>query len=423
MTPGAFIAKWRAAELKERSAAQEHFIDLCRLLGEPTPAEADPSGERYCFERGARKDTGGDGWADVWKRHCFAWEYKGRRANLDAAFDQLRQYALALENPPLLIVSDMARFRIRTHWTNSVSETHEFTLDDLAEAAVRDKLKWAMSDPERLRPGESRQALTERAAATFARLAWALRGRGHGSQAVAHFVNRLVFCMFAEDVGLLPDRMFTRMLEQARKRPEEFAALARDLFGAMSTGGRIGFEPVAWFNGGLFDDDATALPLERSEIETALAAAALDWSEIDPSILGTLFERGLDPDKRSQLGAHYTDRDKIMRIVEPVVVRPLLAEWEAVKAGIAADLGRAEAARSRAAGTRQRARAEKRLRGFLEGLRRFTVLARPAARATSCIWRCTRSRTWSTGRNWKPRRWGFSGPFRRSARPTSGGWS
>ena len=374
MTPGAFIAKWRAAELKERSAAQEHFIDLCRLLGEPTPAEADPSGERYCFERGARKDTGGDGWADVWKRHCFAWEYKGRRANLDAAFDQLRQYALALENPPLLIVSDMARFRIRTHWTNSVSETHEFTLDDLAEAAVRDKLKWAMSDPERLRPGESRQALTERAAATFARLAWALRERGHGSQAVAHFVNRLVFCMFAEDVGLLPDRMFTRMLEHAHRRPEEFAALARDLFGAMSTGGRIGFEPVAWFNGGLFDDDATALPLERSEIETALAAAALDWSEIDPSILGTLFERGLDPDKRSQLGAHYTDRDKIMRIVEPVVVRPLLAEWEAVKAGIAADLERAEAARSKAAGTRQRARAERRLRGFLEGLRRFTVL-------------------------------------------------
>ena len=374
MTPGAFIAKWRAAELKERSAAQEHFIDLCRLLGEPTPAEADPSGERYCFERGARKDTGGDGWADVWKRHCFAWEYKGRRANLDAAFDQLRQYALALENPPLLIVSDMARFRIRTHWTNSVSETHEFTLDDLAEAAVRDKLKWAMSDPERLRPGESRQALTERAAATFARLAQALRERGHGSQAVAHFVNRLVFCMFAEDVGLLPDRMFTRMLEQARKRPEEFAALARDLFGAMSTGGRIGFEPVDWFNGGLFDDDATALPLERSEIETALAAAALDWSEIDPSILGTLFERGLDPDKRSQLGAHYTDRDKIMRIVEPVVVRPLLAEWEAAKAGIAADLGRAEAARSRAAGTRQRARAKRRLRGFLERLRRFTVL-------------------------------------------------
>ena len=373
MTPGEFIAKWRASELKERSAAQEHFIDLCRLLGEPTPAEADPTGERYCFERGARKDTGGDGWADVWKRHCFAWEYKGRHADLDAAFNQLRQYALALENPSLLIVSDMARFRIRTNWTNSVSLTHEFGLDDLADAATRDKLKWAMSDPDRLRPGESRQALTERAAATFAVLAQSLRERGHEPQAVAHFVNRLVFCMFAEDVGLLPADMFTRMLQQARKQPEEFAAMARALFGAMATGGLVGFEAVAWFNGGLFDDDA-ALPLAKSEIETTLEAAALDWSEIDPSILGTLFERGLDPDKRSQLGAHYTDRDKIMRIVEPVVVRPWLAEWQAVKAEIAGRLERAGAARSRSARTQQRGQAERRLRAFLERLREFTVL-------------------------------------------------
>ena len=373
MTPGEFIAKWRASELKERSAAQEHFIDLCRLLGESTPAEADPTGESYCFERGARKDTGGDGWADVWKRHCFAWEYKGKHADLDAAFNQLRQYALALENPPLLIVSDMARFRIRTNWTNSVSLTHEFGLDDLADAAIRDKLKWAMSDPERLRPGESRQALTERAAATFAVLAQSLRERGHEPQAVAHFVNRLVFCMFAEDVGLLPADMFTRMLQQARKQPEEFAAMARALFGAMATGGLVGFEAVAWFNGGLFDDDA-ALPLAKSEIETTLEAAALDWSEIDPSILGTLFERGLDPDKRSQLGAHYTDRDKIMRIVEPVVVRPWLAEWEAEKTEIAGRLERANAAKSQAARTQQRGQAERRLRAFLERLREFTVL-------------------------------------------------
>ena len=373
MTPGEFIAKWRDSELKERSGSQEHFIDLCRLLGEPTPAEADPTGDRYCFERGARKDTGGDGWADVWKRHHFAWEYKGRQANLDAAFAQLRQYALALENPPLLIVSDMARFRIRTNWTNSVSETHEFVLDDLADAAVRDKLKWAMSDPERLRPGESRQALTERAAATFADLAQSLRERGHAPQSVAHFVNRLVFCMFAEDVGLLPNDMFTRMLEQARQRPDEFAALARDLFGAMSTGGRVGFEAVDWFNGGLFDDDA-ALPLTRAEIETTLEAASLDWSEIDPSILGTLFERGLDPDKRAQLGAHYTDRNKIMRIIEPVIVRPWLVEWERTKLELAAGLERADAAKSRAARTRRHALVDQRLRVFLERLRNFKVL-------------------------------------------------
>ena len=373
MTPGAFIAKWRAVELNERSASQSHFIDLCRMLGEPTPTDADPTGEWYCFERGARKDTGGDGWADVWKRGCFAWEYKGRHANLDAAFNQLRQYALALENPPLLIVSDMARFRIRTNWTNSVSETHEFTLDDLADGATRDKLKWAMSEPERLRPGETRQAVTERAAATFAELAQSLRNRGHDPQTVAHFVNRLVFCMFAEDVGLLPGNMFTRMLEHARGQPEGFADLARDLFGAMSTGGRIGFEAVAWFNGGLFDDDTT-LPLDREGVETALRAAALDWSEIDPSILGTLFERGLDPDKRSQLGAHYTDRDKIMRIVEPVIVRPLLAEWETAKGGIAGMVERADGAGSRSAQTRLRRQADRALRTFLERLRGFTVL-------------------------------------------------
>ena len=373
MTPGEFIAKWRASELKERSAAQEHFIDLCRLLGEPTPAEDDPTGERYCFERGARKDSGGDGWADVWKRHCFAWEYKGKRADLDDAFSQLRQYALALENPPLLIVSDMARFRIRTNWTNSVSATYEFALEDLADAAVRDQLRWAMSDPDRLRPGETRQTLTERAAATFAELAQALRERGHEPQEVAHFVNRLVFCMFAEDVGLLPQNLFTRMLEQARLRPNGFAAMARTLFGAMATGGLVGFEPVARFNGGLFDDDA-ALSLEQPEIETALAAAALDWSEIDPSILGMLFERGLDPDKRAQLGAHYTDRNKIMLIVEPVVVRPLLAEWQTAKAAIATWLERSEAAGSTAAQTRHRARAERLLAEFLARLRGFTVL-------------------------------------------------
>ena len=373
MTPGEFIAKWHASELKERSAAQEHFIDLCRLLNERTPAEADSTGDWYCFERGARKDIGGDGWADVWKRHHFAWEYKGKHANLDAAFNQLRQYALALENPPLLIVSDMVRFRIRTNWTNSVSETHEFTLDDLTDGVTRDKLKWAMSDPERLRPGETRQTLTERAAATFASLAQSLREHGHEPQAVAHFVNRLVFCMFAEDVGLLQGNMFTRMLEHARQRPEDFAVLARDLFGAMATGGRIGFETVAWFNGGLFDND-TALPLNKAEIETTLKASALDWSEIDPSILGTLFERGLDPSKRSQLGAHYTDRDKIMRIIEPVVIRPWLAEWEMAKIRIASSLERQAIARSSAAQSRRRREAERLLGEFLKRLRAFTVL-------------------------------------------------
>ena len=373
MTPYAFIDKWRASTLTERSASHQHFLDLCELLDEPKPAEADPTGEAYCFERGARKDTGGDGWADVWKRHHFAWEYKGKRADLDAAFAQLRLYALALENPPLLIVSDMLRFRIRTNWTNCVSKTYEFGLDDLADAATRDRLKWAFSDPERLRPGETRQSLTEQAAQSFATLAQSLRERGHDPHAVAHFVNRLVFCMFADDVGLLPGHMFTRMLRIARQAPQQFTGLASALFQGMAQGGLVGIEPVDWFNGGLFDD-ATVLPLEKADIETALAASNLDWSEIDPSILGTLFERGLDPGKRAQLGAHYTDRDKIMLIVKPVVTRPWLAEWTAEKAGVAAELERADGAKSPATRTKRRKEAERRYRAFLNRLRAFTVL-------------------------------------------------
>ena len=373
MGPHEFIAKWRSPVLKERSAAQEHFLDLCRVLGEPTPAEADPAGDTYCFERGALKDSGSAGWADVWKRHHFAWEYKSPGESLDAAFNQLRQYSLALENPPLLIVSDLQRFRVRTNWTNSVSVTHEFVVDDLADAATRDLLKWAFSDPDRLRPGETRQSLTERAAASFAALAQALRERGHDPQRVALFVNRLVFCMFADDVGLLPDDMFSRMLIQARINPDRFTALAGTLFEAMAGGGEVGFESVPWFNGGLFAD-GDALPLEQSDIAEVVRAAALDWSEIDPAILGTLFERGLDPGKRSQLGAHYTDRDKIMLLVEPVVIRPWLTEWAAEKAQIAADLERAEATQSAAGRTRRRNEAERRYRAFLNRLRAFTVL-------------------------------------------------
>jgi hypothetical protein len=124
VTPDQFIAKWQASTLTERAASQSHFNDLCALLGEDTPTDADPKGETYAFERGASKSAGGEGWADVWKRGHFAWEYKGKRKDLRAAYAQLQQYAVALENPPLLVVSDMASFEIHTNWTNTVHEIH-----------------------------------------------------------------------------------------------------------------------------------------------------------------------------------------------------------------------------------------------------------------------------------------------------------
>ena len=114
MTVAEFIGKWRDHELKERSAAQEHFIDLCRLVGHPTPAEADRIGESFTFERGAAKATGGEGWADVWKKECFGWEYKGKAKDLDTAYVQLLKYQGALENPPLLVTCETDRIVVHT---------------------------------------------------------------------------------------------------------------------------------------------------------------------------------------------------------------------------------------------------------------------------------------------------------------------
>lgn len=387
MTPEDFVAKWKASTLTERAASQSQFLDLCKMLDEPSPSEADPTGETYAFEKGASKTTGASGWADVWKQGYFGWEYKGKGKDLDAAFAQLQQYSGALGNPPLLVVSDMVRFRITTAWTNIVSKTYELTLDDLLDTEKRQILKWVLSDPEKLKPGLTRQALTEEAAEKFANLALRLRGRGFEPQRVAHFVNRLVFCMFAEDAELLPNKMFQRMVEASVGEPDKFEPMARQLFRAMKTGGLVGFEKVEWFNGGLFDDD-DAIALDNSDIKDVLAASKLDWTEIDPSILGTLFERGLDPDKRSQLGAHYTDREKILRIVEPVIVRPLLAEWAVVKTEIEELLCRSDVAAQKAATTRASAKAgaftrqknvlkteaETKFRAFLEYLRAFRVL-------------------------------------------------
>lgn len=327
MTPESFIATWQNSTLTEAAGSKAHFQDLCALLGVPPP-QSDPTGATYSFEKGAKKAAGGAGWADVWKRGCFGWEYKSRGGDLEAAHDQLLRYAGALENPPLLITSDMVRIVVRTNWTNAVSERAEFGLEDLRDPQVRARLQACWTDPDRWRPTVTRQGLTEKAAGEFAELARRLRQRGHDPQAVAHFVNRLVFCLFADDVKLLPDRLMTDMLTFSVKAPANFAAAASELFRAMKDqGGRVGYQPVQWFNGGLFDDDA-ALPLEGPDIELLARVSALDWAEIDPSIFGTLFERGLDPDKRSQLGAHYTDRDKIALLVNDVVVRPLQAEWD-----------------------------------------------------------------------------------------------
>jgi len=218
-----------------------------------------------------------------------------------------------------------------------------------------------------LQPSRTREAVTQDAAMLLGGLAQRLRQRGHDPHQVAHFITRLLFCLFAEDIGLLPERLFGSLLNEARRSPADFPELGRELFRAMQQGRRFGLQRIAWFNGGLFDDDL-CLPLEKADLDTLHSAAALDWSAIEPAIFGTLFERGLDPDKRSQLGAHYTDAASIHRLIEPVIRDPLLAEWATVKAAMAGELGNAKVS------AKARQSATNRLNGFLERLRTFRVL-------------------------------------------------
>lgn len=375
MSPQEFIDKWKSVTQTERATAQSHFNDLCDLLGEPKPHDDDPTGDRYAFEKGASKTSGGDGWADVWRKGCFAWEYKGKHKALDKAMGQVKQYAAALENPPLLVACDINRIIVQTNWTNTVSVRYEVLLEDLIHPRKRELLKQVFNGDEKLKTGESRAEMTKKMAREFASLAQELEQAGHQPLVAAHFVIRLVFCMFAEDAGLLGDNLFSKLLSAARRKPAQFEPLAKQLFGAMSNGGLLGLDQVDWFNGGLFEDDF-ALPLTLPQIDRVRKAAELDWSAIDPSILGTLFERGLDPAKRSQLGAHYTDPENIMRIVEPVVLRPLRREWEAVRCEI-----------EQAKGDKKK---RERLEVFLARLRGVTILD-PACGSGNFLYMALRS--------------------------------
>ena len=294
MTPQDFVAKWRNVRLTERSASQSHFIDLCQLAGHPTPIEDDPRGERFTFEAGADKQTGGQGWADVWKKGYFAWEYKGKHANLDKAYQQLLLYRESLQNPPLLVVCDLDNIIVHTNFTNTVKRTVTITFDSLlTPQGIRD-LRSIFYNPEFFRAPQTTEQVTRDAAREFARLAEHLRKRGEEPARVAHFLIRLLFCLFAEDIELLSRGLFTRLVDQGRRNPAAFMKQLRQLFGAMADGGFFGEHTILHFNGGLFDNDYVP-ELDRDGLDILHGAGLLDWSSVEPSIFGTLFERSLDP--------------------------------------------------------------------------------------------------------------------------------
>ncbi|MCC7389860.1 MAG: class I SAM-dependent DNA methyltransferase [Phycisphaerales bacterium] len=355
MTPQEFVAKWGRVELPERAASQEHFLDLCRVLGQPTPASHDATGAEYAFEKGvevsaaASKGSKGDrGFADVWWRGKFAWEYKrkGKYKTLDEAYRQLCQYREALDNPPLLIVSDIARTEIHTNFTGTTKAVHAIALGDLAKPESLDLLRRVFTDPESLRPALKVEDVTEQAAKEIGHIAQSLRDRGHDPHETAHFLMKCMFCLFAEDTELLPKELFKKLLERSKYDPPRLKKQMDSLFDAMRAGGDFGVDQIAYFNGGLFDA-SDALELTEDEIAALIRASSKGWESVEPSIFGTLFERSLDPGKRAQIGAHYTSREDIMLVVEPVILRPLRREWGEVRGrceGWVAE--RAEAARA-----------------------------------------------------------------------------
>jgi hypothetical protein len=371
MTPAEFKAKWANFSGKESSAYQEHFTDLCRMLGVETPIQADPTGnDTFCFQkrvvkdaefltfdsagRVAKKPDNERGFADVWKKDCFGWEYKGPGEDLQEAYDQLLRYRESLLNPPLLAVCDFDRFIIRTNFNGTVRDTHEFTNAEIDSPDALRVLRAMLTDPGTLRPQITTAEVTETLARQIASIALSLQKREaleltdaktrqqhvvaqKKNLRIARFLNRLVFCFFAEDTGLLPPKIFAEICKIGIKNPQVFAETLEDLFRCMAKGGRFGISTIRHFNGHLFHD-ATVFELTPDEIRALADAAAANWQNIQPSIMGNLFERGLDPDQRAQLGAHYTSEADIKTLVEPVLMAPLRREWGEIRRDLAPDI-------------------------------------------------------------------------------------
>lgn len=388
ITPEEFVAKWAGdADLNEKQGSHHHFLDLCDMLGVQRPPTGEGN-EDYTFERSFPGLTGRVRFADVWKRGCFAWEYKRPGKSLVEALDQLLRYAFRLDNPPLLVVTDRQKFEIHTHYTGYPTRCIAFSNRDLLDPRVQSQLRAVFKEPYCFKPERDSRHVTESVAASVVKVADMLRDAGIPPADAAHFLCQYVFCCFAEDIGLMKDtqRPFKRLLTQ-KLTPKQLQSQLTHLFEVMRLGGAFGADQIPWFNGGLYD--SINVPILPPAAVRILAKAAEDrWDAIDASIFGTLFQRGLDPAKRAQHGAFYTNPSMIERLVTPVVQDTLLREWDQRKREIngllsARDIHSLQAGHTAANGRRYRitAKANKARKAaqdifdtFLERLRNFKVL-------------------------------------------------
>jgi hypothetical protein len=373
MLPHEFVDKWRDNTATERQVYQQHFLDLCALVGHGTPAELDRRNEFFTFEAGAAKLGGGNGFADVWYKGHFAIEYKGPQKKLDAAYEQLLQYRESLENPPLLITGNTQELYIHTNFTSSPKRIVHVTLDDLLTPAGLQHIRNLFYHVEAFRPEQSTAQVTEEAAARFGTLAEHLRKWGHAPDAIAHYLIRLLFCLFAEDIDLLPPGLFIRLIDAGRKNANRFTIQVTELFRAMAKGGYFGEHELLHFNGGLFDD-APVLDIDGDAIKILYDIAMLDWQSIEPAIFGTLFTRSLDPGQRAKLGAQYTSKEDIVLIVEPVLMAPLRKEWADIQAEARTLAQQRDASRDRQSKNAVQADLEKLIFDFVRKLATIRIL-------------------------------------------------
>lgn len=380
--PTAFIEKWQKSGASERANYQLFLAELCDLLGVPRPDPAGPDDQdnAYVFER-AVTFTDGDirttGFIDLYKRGCFVLECKqgmerrqqeeplserfrkrleklrsgtvrgtrGWDLLMENAFSQARSYVSALPSsegrPPFIVVVDVGfSFELYSEFSRSGGQYQKYPdpqnfrilLTDLVRAENLDLLRALFTEPMSLDRSAIAARVTRQVADRLAKLAKSLEESGHAADVVAGFLERILFTMFAEDVKLLEEGVFTDLLKGCRELPEIFPERVTSLWETMRDGGRniVIARRVPRFNGFLFEETA-ALPVNADQLELLIEAAAADWSAVEPAIFGTLLERALDPRVRHKLGAHYTPRAYVLRLVEPTVMAPLREEWQAVR--------------------------------------------------------------------------------------------
>lgn len=382
MTIEEFIQRWQSSGAAERANYVSFLNELCDLLEVPRPDPALPDDEQnaYVFERAVTFQNGdgttSQGRIDLYKRSCFVLEAKqGSERNKDgsnlfgekpkktrkgtatrgtkrwddamlAARGQAENYARALPQsegwPPFIIVvdvgysielfSDFSRSG-RTYIPFPDARSHRIFIKDLAGEELRERLKLVWTDPLSLDPSRRSARITREVAAQLAALAKSLEDSGHSPERVASFLMRCIFTMFAEDVKLIPERGFTDLLKRLRHRLDVFSATLESLWTSMNEGGfsPLLMENLLRFNGGLFET-AEAVDVDEDQLELLIRASEAYWKDVEPAIFGTLLERALDPIERHKLGAHYTPRAYVERLVMPTIIEPLREDWESAQA-------------------------------------------------------------------------------------------